>query len=157
MERTMNATDATADRRHPQRGKRSRRRDGFTLIEVMVVVAIVGVIASTAIPTFMRYVYKARRAEAVMALQVLSELQNVHYGEKGGFSDSFAELGFDLEGAVLQDDGSLRAPYYTYTLEARALNGRDDGNYRGTATGDIDPSDPVLDIIIIENDLTVLD
>lgn len=152
----MESANTSAESGRPERSVRSRRRDGFTLIEVMVVVAIVGVIASIAIPDFMRYVYKARRAEAIMALQVLHELQLVYYGDRGGFAGTFEEIGFDVEGAVLQGDGSLQAPNYTYTLETKELNGQSDGNYRATATGDIDPSDDVLDIIIIENQLTVL-
>ena len=152
----MKTATSKAALRRSEPCSRSHRRGGFTLIEVMVVAAILGVIASLAIPGFMRYVYKARRAEAIMALQVISELQLVYYGDRGGFADTFPELGFDIEGGVLQGDGSLQAPHYTYTLETRALNGQANGNYRATATGDIDPSDAVLDIIIIENQLTVL-
>ena len=43
----------------------SRNRAGFTLVELMIVVAIIGILASLAIPAFSRYVKKARTAEAV--------------------------------------------------------------------------------------------
>lgn len=42
---------------------------GFTLIELMVVVAIVGILAMIAIPSFMDQVRKSRRAEAMTAIQ----------------------------------------------------------------------------------------
>ena len=44
---------------------RRRKANGFTLVELMIVVAIIGVLAAIAIPAFTRYVRKSRTAEAV--------------------------------------------------------------------------------------------
>jgi type IV pilus assembly protein PilA len=49
--------------------KRSKREAGFTLVELMIVVAIIGVLAAIAIPAFSRYVKKARTTEAPGHLQ----------------------------------------------------------------------------------------
>jgi type IV pilus assembly protein PilA len=43
---------------------RSRNRNGFTLVELMIVVAIIGILAALAVPAFSRYVKKARTSEA---------------------------------------------------------------------------------------------
>lgn len=138
------------------RGPGSRGVRGFTLVEMMIVVAIIGVIAAIAIPGFMQYVYKARRTEALVALQVINDLQTLEFGNTGRYSNSFVELGFNVDGGELLNDSTVQGDHYTYTVEALTLNGVPFGNYRATATGDIDPSDSVLDVIIIENSLTVV-
>jgi prepilin-type N-terminal cleavage/methylation domain-containing protein len=49
-------------------GRIRENRSGFTLVELMIVVAIIGILAAVAIPAFTKYVRKARTAEAVAQL-----------------------------------------------------------------------------------------
>ena len=51
------------------------KRNGFTLIELMITVAIVGILASIAYPSFMSQVKKSRRAEAVAAVSQIQQAQ----------------------------------------------------------------------------------
>jgi hypothetical protein len=53
------------------------------------------------------------------------------------------------------DARTLQGRIYTYTMTALTQNGKVAANYQAVATGDIDPNDPVLDVLMIENDLTV--
>ncbi len=55
------------------------RADGFTLIELMIVVAIVGILASVAIPSFRNYQWKAKRSEAYLNLGALAKSQKSYY------------------------------------------------------------------------------
>lgn len=139
----------------PDRG-RTRLR-GFTLAEMAVVVVIVGLLSLSMIPDYLRTVYRARRTEALFALHSIHDFESVHYATNGEYSSSFPALGFALDGGSQRSDGAYQGARYTYTLSTWELGGQANANYRATATADLDPDDATLDIVIIENALTVLD
>lgn len=58
---------------------RIRGKRGFTLIEMMIVVAIIGILASIAIPAFMKYIRRAKTTEAVMNLRKLFDSSVAYY------------------------------------------------------------------------------
>ncbi|MFY9397616.1 MAG: type IV pilin protein [Desulfomonilia bacterium] len=60
-------------------------KKGFSLMEVMVVVVIVGILASVAIPSYTRYVNRTRRAEAITALQTVALYQEKARAESGSY------------------------------------------------------------------------
>ncbi len=62
-----------------------RRKNGFTLIELMIVVAIIGIMATVAVPSFVRYQNRARRAESFANLAALAKTQKAYFAEYGLF------------------------------------------------------------------------
>lgn len=62
----------------------NRTRAGFTLIELMITIAIIGALASIAIPSFVKYQNTSKRAEAYSNLAALAKAQKAYHAE---FSD----------------------------------------------------------------------
>jgi type IV pilus assembly protein PilE len=142
----------------PRRQRKSRRSAGFTLIELMVVVATIGVISAIAIPSLQKYVWRAQRNEAYLNLNGIYKAQVSYFTETGAYADSFGALGFEILGGKLLDPQTIESQYYTYTLDAFPnTDGVANGNYQAVATGDPDPTDAILDILMIENDIIILD
>lgn len=55
-----------------------KKQKGFTLIELMITVAILGILAAIAVPSYSNYVRKGKRAEARAALEELSQAMEKH-------------------------------------------------------------------------------
>jgi type IV pilus assembly protein PilA len=59
---------------------------GFTLIELMIVVAIIGILAAVAIPAFLDYMKKSRATEAGEQLNAIGKKQKTLFGERSSFT-----------------------------------------------------------------------
>ena len=71
---------------------------GFTLIELMIVVGIIGILVAIAIPNFSRYQSKARQSEAKIALAAVYTSEKSFYAEYSAYLGSFDAVGYSPEG-----------------------------------------------------------
>ena len=70
----------------------SRRRAGFTLIELIVVLAIIALLVSIVAPRYVRTVENAREASLRTSLGVMRDAIDKYAADKGRYPDSLAEL-----------------------------------------------------------------
>lgn len=81
-----------------------RVQQGFTLIELMIVVAIIGILAAIALPQYQTYTKKSRFTEVVLAAQSVKSAVDVCFQTRGAGDlancDTAAEIGSDLTGAA---------------------------------------------------------
>ncbi|SNY54488.1 type IV pilus assembly protein PilE [Arsukibacterium tuosuense] len=73
-------------------------RTGFSLIELMVAVAIVGILSAIAYPSYQQYVLKTHRAEASRLLLSAANMQEQQLADHGRYTDNLALLGVAADG-----------------------------------------------------------
>src|SRR5207248_610697 len=73
-----------------------RLRQGFTLIELMIVVAIIGILAAIAIPNFIKFQARAKQSEAKTNLKAVFTAEKSWYGEHDTYA-SFGTAGYNPE------------------------------------------------------------
>jgi type IV pilus assembly protein PilE len=108
-----------------------RRQNGFTLMELMIVVAIIGIIAGIAYPSYLKSMQKGRRAEAKAELNRLAQAMERCYSSYGTYKNSSCSTVEDSSGNFLSGLLSQPNKYYnmtaaltgtTYTLTATAVS-----------------------------------
>lgn len=69
-----------------------RMNRGFSIIEIIVVVVVIGIMLAVALPKYNRVVEKSRQAEAFTNLAAIRGAQMRHYAEKGEWASDFDDL-----------------------------------------------------------------
>lgn len=108
---------------------RPRTQRGFTLIELMTVVAVVGILSAIAYPSYVEHIRKSRRTDAKNALLDLASRQERYLTVHNTYAGTLTDLGYaDNTGQVLTGGRS----YYLITLKQN--NAQD---YTATASPDV--------------------
>jgi type IV pilus assembly protein PilA len=86
-----------------------KNKKAFSMIELMVVVAIIGVLAAIGIPQYSKFQAKARQSEAKLALAALFTAEESFRQEWNMFSVSLVNIGFSVQGQRLRYKTGFRA------------------------------------------------
>ncbi len=120
-----------------------RSQKGFTLIELMIVVVIIGILAALAIPRFMRATTKSKQSEAKNILKQIYAMERAYRQEKDVYwitanaasaatPNAFAQIGIQV----------MASARYTYTLSSTDAGAT---NFLATATSGILDDDAAVD------------
>ena len=99
------------------------KRKGFTLIELMIVVAIIGILAAIAIPNFLRFQARAKQSEAKQNLGAIFTAYTAYFSDNNTFPGAqSAQVGSGtfncLQIADWEPKGTIRYNYNCMTIEA---------------------------------------
>ena len=103
------------------------KRKGFTLIELMIVVAIIGILAAIAIPNFIKFQARSKQSEAKANLKGMFTTQKSWFQEHDEYANSVHRIGYSpergnryaiLNGAAAAGEDRSKAPAGTATTDA---------------------------------------
>lgn len=97
--------------------KNGRNQYGFSLIEVLIALAIVAIVAAIALPSYGQYVTKSRRADGIAELSRVMQQQEKYFLNELTYVTDLSTLGFPVENNAVTSQGEY------YTIKASACQG----------------------------------
>jgi len=98
---------------------RKKSEKGFTLVELLVVIIIIGILAAIALPNFLNQGAKAKQTEARQNIGMANRVQTVFRSENNTFANSFDALAM---GTLSGTSTTASTSNYSYTLAGAVEN-----------------------------------
>ena len=91
-------------------------KTGFTLVEVLTTVVIIGVLTSIALPRYVRAIERARATEAMSALKAMNDSVYAFFAEKNTCPTSFNQLVVKVEGSSNATHTRITSKFFRFDL-----------------------------------------
>lgn len=99
------------------------KKAGFSLMELLIAVVIIGILAAIAYPSYQSQVLRTKRTSAKTALSSLATEQEQFRGNRKRYASTLSELGFGASTLYLDTDGNLETSSSGATIYAITLTG----------------------------------
>jgi type IV pilus assembly protein PilE len=114
-------------------GNRSGQQRGFSLLELMIVVAIIAIISAIAYPSYMQFVVTAKRTTASSALLRVADMQQQFFMDNKRYTDDLTDLGLAANPLVINNEGEPVAAGDADSIYSIALSDVTATTYTATA------------------------
>lgn len=113
------------------------RSSGFTLLELVIAVTIVGILAAIAVPSYQMYARKAKRTAAQRVLLDIANRQERFYLDNRTYTTNLTSLGFAASPAHVDSDGREVTAADAKRIYLIAVSAADAGSYTLQATAEL--------------------
>ncbi len=99
-----------------------RANTGFTLLELLVVVLIIGILAAVALPQYQMAIDKARLSNLITMADTVTKAQEAYYLEHGSYTENWNQLNVSFPGTITASKSLSSDESYTLTLHMGSVN-----------------------------------
>lgn len=114
-----------------------RARRGYTLLELMTAIAIIGILAKLSINNYQTQTMRSKRVEAMEALNAVFEAEAAYFAQNNGYAGSFDAIDFQIEGGKRLSSTTYQGARYTFQLSQPYGS----GSFYCIATANLDTDD----------------